>query len=253
MTQTLINGPQTSTTTNPEAWLMLDDQLKNTSVAVDDAVGNSVSLQLQGYTMAELAVLSDWGRLSTVAANSQGPWGISEQDFNNASNAFIISTRQQIWQGYANKLWIAVSTPSVDSAGQYACTWSDGILDFVTYFFYNFVQAGLPIGLGNGIQYWPVQSVSTVSSSGARGRPSWIPYVLFQQGSSLLPPVDAVSAIFEQPQSLDSGQTAAGAYGPWFWQAAYDLTKKVSTSCKVSGNTVTVQTTAGSFYGETSN
>jgi hypothetical protein len=248
--QALVNGPQTSTSTDVEAWQLLDEQLQNTSESVDQAVVNSVLLQNYGNSVAQYAILSDWGRLDTVASRSQGSWAITTQGLQDATDVFITSTRQQIWQGYASQLWTAASTPGVLSATQYGCTTSLGDIDIVTYFFLPFVRSGLPTGLGNGFQYWPVQTVSTTTVTGARKYPAWIPYVMFEPDGGP-PPVDAVDAIFQQPGSLKSTESSAGAYGPWFWPSAFDLTKKVSTTCKNSNNTISVQTTAGDFYGQT--
>ncbi len=248
--QTLVNGPQTSSFTDIDAWLLLDQQLQNVGASVDQAVLNTVALQQQGFDMAQSAVLSDWGRLDTVAANSQGPWSISPDDLTEATNALLISTRQQIWQGYAHQLWTAGYSSGGYSATQFTnhtCTASDGSI-YAHPFLEGGTQSGLPTGLGNGIQYWPLQTISTTTSAGARNYPKWRPYIMWERGSAgVLPPVQAVSAIFQDPTSPGASATSAGAYGPWFWPAVFDLTRQLD-GC-TSG--LHPQTTAGNFYGQT--
>jgi len=249
MFQTLVNGPQTSSI-DIEAWLLLNEQLQNVTVDVDTAVENSVSLQQQGLEMAREAVLSDWNRTKTIAGNVAGWGAINTQYGTQILQTFIISTRQQLWQGYANRLWTAGYTPGVLSATQWGCEWTDGIIDATSYIFLPFAKSGLPTGLGHGYQYWPVQTISTTASDGGRNYPSWIPYVMWEKGSQGVapPPLDAVAAISEQPSSLQATASSAGAYGPWFWPAAFDLTRKLS-DCN---SNIYPQTTAGDFYGQIS-
>ncbi|HZE05537.1 MAG TPA: hypothetical protein VE127_09960, partial [Solirubrobacteraceae bacterium] len=241
--QMLVNGPETSVFSGIESWLMLDQQLQNTSVSVDEAVTNSVSLQKAGLGMAQAAVLSDWGRLDTVAANSAGPWSVSENDLTDAGNAFVISTRQQIWQGYAHQLWKARAAGQW-TASQFFCNGPDQATSGVP--FLGAVQTGFPTGLGNGIQYWPLQTIATVTAT-KLSYPTWRSYIMWEPGTTQTPPVNAVSAIFQQPTSTGAGYSSAGAYGPWFWPAAFDLTKKFA-GCDPS---LVPGSEPSNFYGQT--
>jgi hypothetical protein len=241
--QTLITGPQTSSFTDIEAWLLTSQDLQNTTASVDEAVINSVSLQQQGFGMSQAIVASDWGRLDTVAANSQGPWSISSDELNLAANAFVISTRRQIWQGYAHQLWTAGYVDDLEgSTGIWQCP---GTTSFP---FVQQAKGGLPTGLGQGSLYWPVQTISTLGTNGGRMYAQWIPYVIWVQGSDgVQPPVDALNAIYQQPTSTGAGTASAGAFGPWFWPSVFDMTRELST-CTSSG---VPQTVAGNFYGQT--
>jgi hypothetical protein len=218
--QTLVNGPQTSPFTDIQAWLLTNQQLQNTAARVDGAIVDSVSLQQHGLAMAQDAVFSDWGRLDTVSANSQNVWPISNDDIANAANAFIVSTRQQIWKGYAAQLWTAGSVHihgnQTPTAGQFYCP-KTGTWPWV-----QSTDSGLPTGLG-GIQYWPVQTISKLDIVGGRGYPAWVPYILREKGSATLAPEGAVSAIFQQPTGDDATRNSAGAAAPWFWPSAFTL------------------------------
>ena len=244
--ETLINGPHTSVFTDPAAWLQTEQQLRDTTAAVNDAVDNSVSLQIDGFDMTKDIVLSDWGRLDTTAANSQGVWSMDTDDELSASNAFVIATRQQIWQGYAHDLWIAASSPHT-SALQWECSNTSIPIYNAFPFLEQATPGGLPTGLGQGIQYWPLQSVGTTTSSGGRNYASWQSYIMWERGSqATVPPVATVAQIFAQPQSQGADKSAGGAYGPWFWPAVFDMTRALS-GCP-SG---TPTTSTGSFYGQT--
>lgn len=240
--QTLINGPNTSAITDLAAWVLLTEQLLNTTLRVDQQILQVTELQKTGFPMALAAVASDWGRLNTVAANSQNAWAMSADDLNDAANLFSIPTRQQTWQGFASQLWDVGSYPSSFSATNFLCTQSNtgkGARPFL-----GAVQSGTPTGLGHGIQYWPVQTISTATSAGGRNYPTWIPYIMWEKGTNIPAPAATVEAIFAQPTTEvpDGG----GAYGPWFWPEVFELTKELA-GC----STTSVSTKAGSFYGDT--
>lgn len=236
--QTLVNGDRTSTF-DTEAWLLLEQQLQDTTAFIDEAVINSVSLQQLGFPMAQDVALSDWDRLTTVAGNAQDSWSISNDTLGEAANLFVISTRQQVWKGYANQLWTVGYLPGHWSATQLSCN------DNASFPFLGDAKGGLPTGLGQGMHYWPVQTISTLNSSGGRDHPEWLPYIMWEQGSSNAPPVDALNAIFQQPTSTGASSTSAGAVGPWFWIDTFDLTREI-TGCAKS---LMPETAPGNFYG----
>lgn len=246
---TLNNGPNTSSFTDIESWLLLDQELQDTTATVDESVTQSVNLQQHGFPMTQDAVLSDYGRLDAVAANSQTSWSVDSNDLTTAANAFVISTRQQIWQAYAHQLWTTGYAPFgfMRSVSQFSCTLGSNPYQ-VSYPFISNAQPGFPSGLGNGLQYWALQTVGTIPTTGARNYPTWQSYIMWEKGTSSVPPLDAVTAIFQQPSSLNATASSAGAYGPWFWPAVFDLTKVLSTDCTSSGVPVVSN---GSFYGQT--
>ncbi|MEQ6901908.1 hypothetical protein [Nocardioides sp. YIM 152588] len=241
--QTTVNGPQTSTFTDIESWLVLDEEVQNASAQVDNAVENSIRLAQAGMDTSLATMLSDWGRMGTVATNSASSslWEPSDSAVEYLSNAFILSTRQQIWQGYAHQLWTAGYTPG-QTANAFLCTPGGAhLFPFITD-----VDSGLPLGVGNGVQYWPVQSISTAAADGQRNYPTWKPYAMWQKASSsgAAPPSAAVDTIFQQPSTTKSSESAAGAYGPWFWASVFDLTTEV-VSCNSSRKP---ETKEGTFY-----
>jgi hypothetical protein len=246
--QSVVNGPQSSAFTDIEAWLLTDQQLRDTTVAVDTAVIDAVSLQQVGLGISRDAVVADWGRMETVTTNSQHDWSIGSDQLAMATNAFVMATRAQIWKGYANQLW---------SAGYYIPGSGGGALNAQAYPcqvsptddrspFLGASRSGLPLGLGQGIQYWPVENVTRLSG-GERTELAWRPYIMWEQGTQTPAPYQAVDAIFAQPSAIGASAASAGAFGPWFWDAVFDLTRKLGTTC--TGGTI--QTVDGSFYGQT--
>ena len=251
----VANGPQTSEFNDIEAWLVTDEQLQNDTASVDQAVIDSVGLQEQGFAINQEAVLSDPGRLATVARNAQSTWSISADDLAQAQNAFVIAARQQIWQGYANKLWTTAYITNDDgpaTATRYYC--GDPGPPY-SYPFIAATKSGLPTGLGHGVQYWPIVKVAPATASGEPDAPAWYAYMLYESGTMTSAPEDAVGAIFQQPagpnSGLNSSASSAGAYGPWFWDETFDLTRAFGSGINKLCHDGEFETWPGSFYGQT--
>ncbi|TIC81296.1 hypothetical protein E8D34_18050 [Nocardioides sp. GY 10113] len=247
--QSVVNGPDSSAFTDIDAWLLTDQQLRDATAAVDVAVTDAVSLQQVGLGISRDAVVADWGRMDTVTTNSQGAWAIGSDDLAKATNVFVMATRGQIWKGYAHQLWTAGayrpgSAGGANNAQAYLCqTSSSG----QTSPFIEASRSGLPLGLGQGVQYWPLQNLTRLIE-GVRLTPEWNPYIMWEQGTQTVAPYQAVEAIFEQPATLGASADAGGAFGPWFWDDVFDLSRRLSTTC-TGGE---LQTVDGDFYGQTS-
>lgn len=236
---TSLAGHNQSTSLNAESWLILQNQLTNATASVDEQVEQALGLQALGVGFSEQIVLSDWGRMQTVAANSTNGdtsspngWQISAGQLNeSAPDTLTVQVRQNAWGAYTQQLWAAsrVSSPSASS-----CEVGDGP-------FFPFREAfpGEIPGLGNDRQYWPLISIST-----ANGIANHWTYVVFQQSwsnptsqggqgaqgtsTTALVPESTWTPIFASPTALSADQTAAGQYGPWFWRNYLGLTQQGS-------------------------
>ena len=243
------NGPGASQWVDVDAWDILDDELRDSEASADEQVTDALALAADGVSMSEETVLSDWGRLSTVATKSQGDWAISSDDLSEMANLYVISTRLQIWEAYASSLWSAARI-GIDNDSSFAIGKNAASLYCQTggdsrSFYTGAYQGGLPAGLGGGPQYWPVTTLAPSGTSVTKNPlPDYDAYLAYETSSPLdTAPAEAFQDIFANPGGTSATATSAGAYGPWFWDDVFDLTKEI-TAC---GTSPTIGD--GGFYG----